>query len=304
MMISSSCRRSAAAAVLIAALALRPDPAMPGEESGPAGLMPALPGWAMTEEVRSFLPETLFEHINGAAESYLGYDFQELAVGQFQREDGTGSLTVEIYDMGEPRNAFGIYATERYPESRFIPVGVQGYTEDGLLNFFGGRYYVKLMCYDCGPGTESILESVALAVSQKTGDAGRFPEVLYAFPRDGLVENSERFVLRNFMGQSFLEAGYTALYRREGQEFEGFIIEARSEEQAEAMLRQMTDRAAASTLPGLEGAYRWKDKYLGNMFLLRQGRFLCGLSRVPDASMEGAREDLAAMARGLNPAAR
>jgi len=286
-------------AFLAAALFLGLGPAPAAGETGPAGLMPELPGWASAEDIRIFAPETLFEYINGAAESYLGYDFRELAVGQFRKEAGTGDLTVEIYDMGRPRNAFGIYGTERYPESRFLPVGVQGYIEDGLLNFLAGRFYVKLMCYDCGPETESVLESAARAVADKIGDGSGFPSVLSAFPRPGLVANSERFILRNFLGRSFLEAGYTALYRRGGGEFEAFIIESRSGEEAEAMLRRLAGEAGAGSPPDEDSAYRWTDRYLGSMFVRRAGRFLCGMSRVPDGMAGEAGAFLAGIVRRL-----
>ncbi|MBN2198558.1 MAG: hypothetical protein JW747_01780 [Candidatus Aminicenantes bacterium] len=274
-------------ALLAAALVLGPAPASAGGETGPAGLMPELSGWTASEDIRTYSPETLFEHIDGAAESYLGYDFQALAVGQFRREDGSGELTIEIYDMGRPRNAFGIYSAERYPESRFVPVGVQGYLEDGLLNFLAARFYVKLMCYDCGPEAESVLTSASRAVADKAGDGPGFPSVLSAFPRRGLVANSERFILRNFLGHSFLEAGYTALYRRGEEEFECFIIDGRSGEEAETMLRRLSEPAAAGSPPDEDAAFHWKDRYLGNVYVLRAGRFLCGMLRVPDG-MTGA----------------
>lgn len=294
---SRKARLTIAPAVLAAVILLRPGPAPALEGPGPKALLPSLPGWVEAEETQRYQPETLFEYINGAAESYLAYDFRELAVGQFRKEGSAGSLTVEVYDMGQPRNAFGIYGTERYPESRFVQVGVQGYLEEGLLNFLAGRYYVKLMCYDCGAETESVLETAARDAAGKAGEIPGFPDVLSAFPRAELVANSEKFVLKNFLGQSFLEAGYTALYRREGREFECFIMEAGSGEEAEAMLRKLVERAAAESLPGLEGSYRWRDRYLGNMYLLRSGRFLCGLMRVPDGGADSAGPDLAFMAR-------
>ena len=95
-----------------------------------AALLPSLEGWSLSEAVQNFLPDTLFEYIDGAAESYLAYNFQGLVVGQYKK-DGAPSqeLTVEIYDLGSPRNAFGIYSMERYPESQFLQLGVQGYKE-------------------------------------------------------------------------------------------------------------------------------------------------------------------------------
>jgi hypothetical protein len=66
--------------------------------------------WTRTEAPRSFFPESLFEYIDGAAESYLSYDFRELLVVDLEKKGTEATLTLEIYDMGSPVNAFGILA--------------------------------------------------------------------------------------------------------------------------------------------------------------------------------------------------
>ncbi len=249
-----------------------------------ARLVPAPSGWQATEPTRFFLPESLFEYIDGAAESFLGYDFRELAVAQLARQGSAGSLTIEIYNMGEPRNAFGIYGAERYPDSRFIPVGTQGYYEEGSLNFFAGRYYVKLMCYDCGPDAEAELTAIASGIVSRAGAPAGFPPVLAAFPRAGLVANSEKFVLRNYQGLAFLDNGYQASYAVDGQEFECFIIDCRDEAAAQALTARYLDhfrQAGLEIKPAGPGS-AFNDKYLHHVFVARAGRFLCGVSRVTD----------------------
>ena len=176
-------------------------------------LLPQLNNWKLAEEPRPFRPETLFEYIDGAAEVYLSYDFKELLVGQFQEKSSKASLTVEIYDMENGRNAFGIYSAERYPESRFLPIGNQGYLDEGTLNFLVGRYYVKLLCFEAGTRSEEFLTLYAKDVAGKVKDPGSLPALLTVFPKDGLISNGEKFVLRNFLGFKFLGNGFTANYR-------------------------------------------------------------------------------------------
>ena len=59
----------------------------------------------MSAAPQSYLPETLFEYINGAAEIYLAYDFKELAVGNYESGKDEASLSIEIYDMGNKINS-------------------------------------------------------------------------------------------------------------------------------------------------------------------------------------------------------
>ncbi len=266
-------------------------------------LLPKPTGWTGSEPSRTYQPDSLFEYIDGAAESFLGYDFRELVVSQLSPEGGAaGSLTIEIYNMGAPRNAFGIYSSERYPDSRFIPAGTQGYYEDGSLNFLAGRYYIKLMCFDCGPDAEDLLTGLADDIAAKIPDKPGFPPTLGAFPRAGLVANSEKFILRNFQGLGFLENGFQASYKLEGLEFECFIVENRDEAGAEAAARQYLENFEKGGLeikvagPGST----FKDKYLLNVFVARVGRFLAGVGRIPDGKEELGRSYLDELVRNLN----
>jgi len=271
------------------------------------GLLPRAADWQPAERPQQYLPDSLFQYIDGAAESYLGYNFQELVVAQYKSKSvPAGSLTVEVYDMGTPRQAFGIYSVERYPDTRFLAAGVQGYYEEGSLNFLVGRYYVKMMCYDCGPSAEKMLTDVAGEISGRVPEKGGFPSILSSFPRSGLVPNSEKFILRNFQGLSFLQNGYQADYKLEGREFECFIVENPGEAQAEAVAKQYLDnyrRAGLEVKPADPGS-TFKDKYLLNVFVARVGRFLCGVSRVADGQEAMGRTTLGLLVKSLASAKR
>jgi hypothetical protein len=267
-----------------------------------AALLPSLEGWSLSEAVQNYLPDTLFEYIDGAAESYLAYNFQGLVVGQYKKTGAPSrELTVEIYDLGSPRNAFGIYSTERYPESQFFQLGVQGYKEEGALNFFAGDYYVKLMAYGHGSAEEPVLFQAARSIAAKIPGPADFPPLLAAFPRQNRVANSERFILKNFLGMGFLEAGYTARYRLEAAEFEGFIIEAGSADRTKAMRRQLLEKSGLAATDESAGQPRvaWKDKYLGNVFIDERGSYLFGLIKVPDGQEGTAKSFMDDLARAL-----
>jgi len=249
-------------------------------------LLPRSDDWTLTEEPRRFRPETLFEYIDGAAEIYLSYDFRELLVAQYQAKSTKASLTVEIYDMGSGRNAFGIYSAERYPESRFLPIGNQGYLDEGTLNFLAGRMYIKLLCFEGGAQSEEFLKLYAKEIVGKLKDLGSLPGLLQAFPRQGLIQNSEKFVLRNFLGFRFFGNGYTAAYRVGDLEFDCFFLQGRSAEDAGGMLGQYLDHFAKSGQPAEKQPYGYhaKDPYLKHVFLAQVGSFICGVTKIRDGS--------------------
>jgi hypothetical protein len=98
---------------------------------------PEITGWRQSGEIQTFSPKTLFEYINGDANLYLMYDFQELKVAEYLNEK-KASVTVDVYRHKTPTHAFGIYSQERLPNANFIDVGAQGYIEKNVLNFLTG----------------------------------------------------------------------------------------------------------------------------------------------------------------------
>jgi hypothetical protein len=259
------------------------------EEEGVSSLHLLLPDvvtWKIPEAPQDYFPETLFEYINGAAEIYLSYDFKELTVGQYEKGDSNASLIIEIYDMGNEINSFGIYSAERFPDSQFISLGNQGYLEEETLNFIVGKYYVKLLYFDSGGDSADFLKVFSQEVVKRVKDKGNLPPALAFFPKQGLVGNSEKFILRNFMGYSFLHDGYLANYKLEDLEFDCFLMEGESAEDAQNMLKQYLEKKGKQSVEEISAGYRIKDRYYHNIYLARIENYLCGVMKIKDESLE------------------
>ncbi len=249
-------------------------------------LLPEVDHWKLSERPQSYNPATLFEYINGAAEIYLSYDFRELMVGQYEKEGNRASLSVEIYDMGNNKNSFGIYSAERFPESRFVAIGNQGYVDEGALNFMAGRLYVKLLCFDCGEETDEWLKSFSREIVSRVAEVDEFPSALQFFPAEGLVRNSEKFILRNFLGYEFLHDGYMANYRLDHLEFDCFIIEGKHAEEAREMMKKYLDKKDRESIKEIHGGYLIKDRYYANIYMGQADNFLFGVMKIEEGSEE------------------
>jgi hypothetical protein len=274
--------------VALAASLLFNSPAVAGQarEGSPelAALVPRLEGWSPAEAPRSFFPDDLFEYIDGAAESYLSYDFRELLVADLEKKGTDASLTLEIYDMGGPVNAFGIFGSERFPDNKTVPVGQLAYCEGEALNFLAGRFYVKMLAFGLGEGTEAFLGEVGAKVASGIKPSGELPALIKGFPSEGLVARSEKYIKKNFMGYAFLSDGYVASYRAGDREIEGFFIETRSDDEAESLVNKLSEALAADgAAPAkVAGGVRVRNRYGQNLFFGRVGRIICGAMRVPD----------------------
>ncbi|MCK4494980.1 MAG: hypothetical protein KAU91_01415 [Candidatus Aminicenantes bacterium] len=262
-------------------------------------LLPDIASWKPAESPQNYFPENLFEYINGAAEIYIAYDFKELIVAQYERRDSEFNVAVEIYDMGNGKNSFGIYSVERYPDNKFISVGTQGYLEDEALNFLVGKYYIKLLCFDCNGNSDDYLKLFAQEIVKKVKDKDAFPVLLKAFPKEGLIPNTEKFFLRNFLGYDFLHDGYLAIYRLENLDFDCFLIEGESEEKTKQMLRQYLDAKNKENIQEIPMGYCFEDRYYHNIYIARVGNYICGVMKIEEGFKEVGKRYLKALIQNL-----
>jgi hypothetical protein len=245
-------------------------------------LLPTLEGMESKESPKTYFPENLFEYINGAAEIYLSYDFKELIVAEYKKSDASDSVAVEIYDMGNHKNSFGIYSAERYPDNEFMSIGTQGYMEEGALNFLIGRYYIKLLCFDCGERSGQWLQTFCDEIVNRVKDKGGFPVFLDVFPKEGLIPNTEKFILRNFMGYKFLHDGYLVSYELDELSFDCFLIEGKNLEEAKDMLKKYLDAKGSASVQKISSGFWIKDRYYHNIYLAQVNNILCGVMKITD----------------------
>ena len=136
-------------------------------------------GWQERTDTRFFSGVDLSNYINGGAEAYFAYGFREVAVREFGNSGGA-RLTVEIYMMDRPENAYGIFSID--PAGERWPIGADASYGGGLLRFWKGPYFVRILCFPAGPSVAAVIretgEKIAAAV---TDESGR-PEILSMLP--------------------------------------------------------------------------------------------------------------------------
>ncbi|MEN8164510.1 MAG: DUF6599 family protein, partial [Acidobacteriota bacterium] len=127
---------------------------------------PAIEGWEPSGEISTFTPDTLWEHINGAAETFLQYGFVVLKTSELSNEGVT--VAVGIYEMGSPLNAFGIYRTERPDDAATVKIGGQALISAPYQALMvKDRFYIKVDVYDGeinDAGGQSMLKAISAAL--------------------------------------------------------------------------------------------------------------------------------------------
>jgi hypothetical protein len=247
-------------------------------------LFPKVVGWKQSEEIQTFSPKTLYEYINGAADLYLMYDFQELKVAEYQNEK-KASVIVELYEHKTPTHAFGIYSQERLSNSNFVDIGTQGYIEKNVLNFLTGPYYVKISSYNTGAEDEQILRTFAKEVAGNLGEKGALPSILSSFPAEGRKRNSEKFIAKNFLAYPFLHSAFIADYEFSGKKFKLFVIDPGDKLECKSMIQKYFQQIGGSERNVVEGRYTIPDPYHGEVDLYWQGAYIWGILSLNDPNL-------------------
>jgi hypothetical protein len=243
---------------------------------------PDVTGWKQSVEIQTFVPKTLFEYINGAADLYIMYDFQELRVAEYSNER-KASVIVDVYRHKTPTLAFGIYSQERLANANFLDVGAQGYIEQNILIFLTGPYYVKINSYNTGVEDRGILLTFAKKVSEGLGEKGLLPSILSAFPTDGKKKNSEKFINKNFLGYSFLHSAFIADYELSEKKFKLFVIEGADRNDCRDMIQKYLQQTRSPERNITESRYTIADPYHGEIELHWQGKYIWGILSLNDS---------------------
>lgn len=251
---------------------------------GKSSLFPEIEGWRQSGEIQTFLPRNLYDYINGGADLYLKYDFQELKVAEYQG-DQKAAVTVEIYRHKTPDHAFGIYSQERLSGANYLNIGTQAYSEKGILNFLKGSYYVKINGLDIGPEEEKVLLTFAQKVEGNLEGRKSLPSILSSFPREGKKDNSEKFIAQNFLGYSFFHSAFTADYDLSGNKFKLFVIEGAEQKECRNMLQEYLKRTSNFQIKLAEGRLTLKDPYHGEMDFFWKGKYIWGALNLDDSAL-------------------
>lgn len=200
-----------------------------------------LPGWSLATEPMHYEADNLWEYINGQADFFIDYGFVRVDTAEYRNDQESSSVVLEIYRMGRPQEAFGIFAAERTPDDRPLEIGAQAYLGTNVLGFWQAEQYVKLTSFDEGAAVEQLLIGFAEEISARIPSQGQDLETLLLFPEEGRVEASARFIPNNFLGQPYLTNAYRVDYIHDGQNVQLFLVETGSPEEARSHFKRLEE---------------------------------------------------------------
>jgi hypothetical protein len=149
-------------------------------------------------QARLYEGQKLFDYMNGGAELYYEYGFEQACVQRYRGPKGV--VTAEIYQMDSSAHAYGVYTFDSGGEHP--PIGQDATYDRGLVTFWKGRYYVR--AFSESEDLKEVLLSLGRFVAQKIPQQGERPAILASLPPQWVVADS----LLYFRGQIALNNSY------------------------------------------------------------------------------------------------
>jgi hypothetical protein len=219
---------------------------------GPEPILPeAVGSWTAVRSPETYVGDDLFAYINGGAEIYHEYGFDQVTVGDYAH--GDEQITVEVYTMTD--SAYGIYTYSRSGHGTPIELGCGGTIADYYLTFWSGRHLVVVTAQSPDQGHEQVT-AVAEALADRFPATGQPPELMSALPEKHRVPGSEQYLRGRLAMRNLsplvpgLFSGYresaAARYQPEAGRSSLLVVLAWPDETAAAAAMDEAARAAAT----------------------------------------------------------
>jgi hypothetical protein len=249
-------------------------------------------GWALRRAPETFTRETLFEHIDGQADLFLQYGFEGSVFAVYRNVNSSeDKIDVDIYDMGNSLQAFGVFSRFRQDESP-AGIGLDSYLEDRYAFFYKGKYFVALQATDSNP---SIVKRLAQEIESRISDNSTPPKEIGYFPKSGLKPGSIEYFPNGLLGRQFLKKGFKASYVKkdemktdakiisEDREFSLFLSIFENSQDALSAMRLFKEHLSekgrvAEGIPKQFGpdVLTGVDPYQGKIMVAHKGHYLVG----------------------------
>src|SRR5208283_4197241 len=148
-------------------------------------------GWKRTGEAVRYQGREIFDYMDGAGEVYLAYNFRQLTVHRFERQ-GHPALIAELYEMGTPADAFGVFSFDKQDPGAGIGQGSE--FGGGLLRFWKGRHFASVYGEGEGHEQEQAVLEIGRGLASSIVETGEPPRLIRSLPEGKQVEGSVKFV--------------------------------------------------------------------------------------------------------------
>jgi hypothetical protein len=183
--------------------------------------LPTPAGWKATSEleVHDTAPK-IYAAINGAADFYFSYGLEEIQVREYSRAGI--EVEVEVYELGEPLDAFGVLQRERPKNAATVALGAEAAVSAQQCVVRHGRFYNKAKAFQGAHDAPTCPARRKTKLAKLEG--AKDPAELDLLPTAGRVPGSIGYARERYLGLSSLVRCIHANYKAGDAEYRAFVM--------------------------------------------------------------------------------
>lgn len=218
--------------------------------------------WKAAGSAKIYDAKNLFELIDGEAELYFPYGFKRTIAITYAAANAGEKIDAEVYEVGTPLDAFGVYSNYRDARSRLEPFGAEGFMGTTQAVFFQDRFFVKIRLTGNRLGNRDALKASAEAVSRALPPNKEMPDELRLLKVESVVPQTVRYKAQSVLGYDFFTMGLTADAVIATKPATLFVVIGMNSKDAEDTLSRFVAHLEQS-----KGRYRWEETPEGRTLL-------------------------------------
>jgi hypothetical protein len=170
-----------------------------------------LEGWKITSEPQVYIGDDLFSLIDGGADLYLEYGFNQVVSAQYT-DPSLNNIQVEIYEMVDAPSAYGIFSITQQASEWSKQYGNQSSVNHDYISFWKSKYYVILSWSSKQNLDEPTMAGLADLIGQKIPDEGNYPVLLHVF-QDEDMDKKAIYLKGNLALSNFYYFEYKDIFK-------------------------------------------------------------------------------------------
>jgi len=170
-------------------------------------------GWTKGEKTRRFVRTNLYDYIDGGAELFLEFGFEDLTIQRYRR--GNQEISLEVYRMESSEAALGIYLMKCGQEIPHPEIPARNSVDKLQFLVVKNNYLLMINNFK---GEEALIP-VMIALTKKTLEQtseGTPVKILSVLPQENFIPASQRLVRGPLALQSIFTLGEGDILRLKG----------------------------------------------------------------------------------------
>ena len=173
-------------------------------------------GWQRAGQISQFTADGLYDHIDGGAELFLEFGFNNVQVQKYK--SGSDEIAIEVYEMQSDEAALGIYLTCCGKETSVAGIESRHSGSRYQFTILHGRYLVLINNFQGNSALLPVMVKFAQQILTTLPTAPCKP-LLSVLPQQDLIAGSERLLCGPVALQNIFTLGHGDVLQLAGKIF-------------------------------------------------------------------------------------